>query len=103
MAQGKTKAEAEAAAAEAAEPEMVEMVEFFGPGKEVTIRRLTTADLAQYGMDGLDDVDWRQENNWTVPMEDFRGSIPAARTFFSSQPDFRIVQVEKPADDESAA
>lgn len=75
----------------------VEVVEFFGPGKEVTIRRLTTEDWARLGYSDLPEMDWRKENNWQVDLDEFRGQIPAMREFFGHQPDFRIVTVNRPA------
>lgn len=82
--------------AEVSKTKEVEMVEFFGPGREVTIRRLTVDDWSRLGYSDLEEMDWRKENNWQVPLEDFRGQIPAMREFFQNQPDFRIITVSVP-------
>lgn len=73
--------------------EDVEVVEFFGPGKEVTIRRITAEDWTRLGYDIDEDVDWRRENNWQVPLEHFGEDL---RAFFNNQPDFRVVTVSQP-------
>jgi hypothetical protein len=83
------------------ETKETDVIEFFGPGKEVTIRRLTAEDWTRLGFEGLEEVDWRKENDWKVPVEHFRGNIPKIREFFSSQPDFRIVQAQVPVDTEA--
>lgn len=81
--------------AETSKTKEVEVVEFFGPGKEVTIRRLTVEDFGNLGFSDMEETDWRKENNWQVDLDHFSGQIAHAREFFSHQPDFRIVTVNR--------
>lgn len=76
------------------EPEVVEVVEFVGPGREVTIRILEDQDFVNHGMEGVGKKQWDSSNNWRIPMEEFRGVIPQAREFFASLSDFVVEQRE---------
>lgn len=76
-----------------------EVVEFFGPGKEVTIRRMQESDWTAAGIEGLEETDWRQENNWTHDLSDFHGHITEVRDWVALQPDFRITEVALPEDE----
>lgn len=93
---------AEAAAKKSSEPEYVEFVEFFAQGREVTRRVLLENDFKDATgevMEGVGDRTWDISNGWKIPLEDFQGHIGAMREFVDRQHDFRIVKVEKPADE----
>lgn len=102
MTKDKTKQAASNAPAEKSEPqvETVEFVEFFGPGREVTQRILNENDFTDDSGEVIPEVGqrvWDKTNNWKIPLEDFRGNIPAIRAFVDRQPDFKITSVERPA------
>lgn len=92
MAQTKEeKAAAEKAAAEAAAAP-VETIEFFGPGREVTIRILTQADFEKHEIPQKQDFQWDASNGWMIPLDEFAGRKDDVRAFFMSQGDFRIAE-----------
>lgn len=62
------------------------LVEFFGPGREVTHRIINAADFTRHQLDGKK-LEFHAENGWTQDVSELN---EAALEWLVSQPDMRL-------------